>query len=304
MDLTRPVSYRGLFLNGATGGPGGGNPINGMRLVRVRYTDVPAIGYTEKKSLEDGLDASDVWLGGRNIVLQGEVFGTSKADLFDSLDVLRLKFTATDCYAESPSTRGYLPLAFEVPTLHLGAFPTGFIERVLNVRPLAQPEHDIEFQAIGGRATEGYALPYVARVQARDPRFYAPTPVESFLTGAGGSGAVVNRGNYPAPLSILLRPDSTAAGSFLLTGLGTSMNIVIPAGGADRFVSVDSHNKVVTLIVGSTETLRMDLPTFNSGTTWPKVPPTPEGSSAAFDWSVSGVSLISPSRLAFSEAWV
>lgn len=303
MDLTRPVLFRGLFLNGAAGGPGGGNPIDGMRLVRASYP-VPAVGYTEKKSLEDGLDASDVWLGGRNLLLQGEVFAANKANLFDALDVLRLKFTATDCYAESPDTRGYLPITFEVPTEHLGHWPTGFVERELRVRPIAQPELDYEFVALGGRTGKGYVVPYVARLQSRDPRFYHPTTVESMLAGGGGSASVVNRGNYPAPVQILLRPDSAAAGTFVFTGMGSSMNVVIPAGGSDRFVRVNAHDKICTLIVGTVETLRMDLVTFNSGTTWPKVPPTPDPTTAAFDWSVSGVGLISPSRLFFNEAWV
>lgn len=306
MDLTRPVSYRGFFLNGVQGGPGGNNPLDGRRLIRASYTAVPAIGYTEKKSLEDGLDASDVWLGGRDVVLQGEVFAHSKSALFDDLDLLRLKFTATDCYAEDPEGKGYLPLLFEQPTEHLAHWPSGFSERQILVRPSRQPEHDIEFQAIGGIATNGFVCPYVARLQARDPRFYHPFPVESFLSGDVGSGAVANRGNYPTPANFFLRPadGQSWAGTFTFNGMGTSMLVTIPAGGSGRIVRVDSHQKVCTLIVGSVETLRMDLIVFNSGTTWPKVPPTPEGSSVGFEWSLPGFTLVSPSRMFFSEAWV
>jgi hypothetical protein len=303
MDLTRPVSFRGLFLNGASGGPGGNQPIDGQRLTRVNFSDVPAVGYTEKKALEDGLDASDVFLGGRTITLQGEVFQNTKAALFDMLDVLRLKFTATDCYAESPGTRGYLPLSFEVPTALLAYWPTGFIEREIWVRPLTQPQYDIELAAVSGVEDNGYVLPYVARLQAKDPRFYHPTAVDAFLSGGGGSGALVNRGSYPSPLTVVIRPDSAAAGTFHLSGLGTSMDVTIPAGSVGRFVFIDSLNKICVLVMDAVETLRMDLPTFQSGTTWPRVPPTPLGQSAAFDWT-SSVGLTSPSRLTFSEAWV
>jgi hypothetical protein len=306
VDITRDVFYRGLKLTGAVGGPGGNSPIAGIRLTRARYSDVNTFGYTEKKSLEDGYDASDVFMGMRVVVLTGEVFAATKAALFDQLDLLRLKFTPTDAYNESSAKRGYLPLSFSQPTDLLSYWPSGFIDRVLYARPSTQPEHDIEFGSIGGRESDGFVVPFTARLEAKDPRFYNPEDIEEFISGTSGSGTLQNRGNYPAPLNILLHILSTSStsGVFTLTGMHTNMEVAIPALAQDRTIRIDSVNKVVTYATATApEALRMDLIEFNAGTTWPFVSPTPEGDSPeGYDWA-STRSLASQSRLFFAEAW-
>lgn len=305
MDLTRPITYRGLPLTGAAGGPGGNQPIQGIRLTRVRFSDVSVHGYTEKRSLDEGMDASDVFLGLRQVVLQGEAYGASKAALFDLLDLLRLKFTPTDAYNEDPANQGYLPLTFEQPTLFTDYWPGGVVERCIYLRPDIQPDHTIEFGAIGGRQADGYVVPFSVRLQAKDPRFYHTALIEEFISGTSGSGTLLHRGNYPSPLNILLQVPAaqSSSGVFTFTGMGTNMQVDIPAGAQDRTLRIDATKKVVTLTVNSTETLRMDLIEFLAGTTWPKMPPIPDGDSpAGYDWS-STRSLAVQSRLFFREAW-
>lgn len=305
MDITGPVVYRGLTLTGAVGGPGGDNPIEGIRLTRARYSDATVHGYTEKRSLDDGMDASDIFLGARQVVIQGEVFARSKAKLFDLLDLLRLTFTPTDAYREDPDNRGYLPFAFTQPTLYTIYWPTGVVNRVIYLRPEAQPDHTVDFTALGGRATDGYVVPFSTRLQAKDPRFYSPALTEEFISGSAGSGVLYNKGNYPAPLDILvhLSAADSGGGVFDFVGLGSNMQVTIPAGASDRTLRIDGHKKVVTMTVNDVETLRMDLIEFTAGTTWPVVPPTPEGDSpAGFQWT-SGVPLAVQSRLFFRDTW-
>jgi hypothetical protein len=304
MDITSDITYRGLLLTGAAGDAG--EPIEGFRITRARYGDVSVHGYTEKRSLDDGMDASDVFLGARQVLLQGEVYAKSKAALFDALDILRLTFTPTDAYNESPRTRGYLPLAFSQPTTHLVHWSTGVIPRVLHCRPTAQPDHDIQFAAMNDADPDGgFVVPFVLRLEAKDPRFYGATDIESFLgSGTGSSPTVRNRGNYPAPANLVLSTTATGAKTFTLIGLGTNMEVTIPAGTGTRTVVVDGYAKVVTLTIGTTETLRMDLIKFNAGTTWPKVLPTPEGTpNLQFTWTFAGGGLVTGSRLFFRETW-
>ena len=304
MDLSRPVTYRGLTLTGAQGGPGGDNPIEGIRLTRANYSNVSVHAYVEKRSMDDGFDASDVFIGMRDIQLQGEVFASSKAMLFDLLDALRLKFTPTDAYNEDPTRQGFLPLAFSQPTLFVVYWPTGFCDRVIYARPSATPQHDINFAAIGGRPSDGYVVPFQAALVAKDPRFYAPTPVEEAMTGTTDTGTLQNRGTYPAPLNLILQGPAATAVTFDLVGMGTNMVVTIPASTPAGVLRVDSVKKVVTLTVGATETLRMDLIDFLAGTTWPKVPPTPEGDSpAGFTWNATAA-LAAGSEMFFNEAWV
>ena len=307
MDITRPISYRGLLLTGAYGGPGGAQPIEGIRLTKARFVDVSVHGYTEKKSLEDGMDASDVFIGTRRVALQGEVFAQTKAQLFEYLDALRLLFTPTDAYAESPARRGYLPLSFSQPTMQTTFWPSGFVDRVIYVRPAMQPDYEIDLSAISGIATAGYSLPFSVLLEAIDPRFYSPVQAEQALSGYGATGGLTNRGNYPAPLNFIIVMPASAAGSYVFTwaGVGSSFTVAIPAGSIERTIRVDSIEKVVTLEQNAVETLRMDLVTFSGNSTYPKVPLTPEGESAAgFTWSCNGPLDGAKARLWYNEAWV
>ena len=308
MDITEDVTYRGLLLTGADHGPGGNHPIEGIRTTRVRFGDVSVHGYTEKKSLDDGFDASDVFLGTRVVNIRGELFARDKAGLFDMLDLLRLKFTPTDAYNESPEQRGYLPLGFSQPTGLTVYWPTGFIERVLYCRPSMQPEHDLEFSALGEQDEDGYVVPFTLQLEAKDPRFYNPLPVTEYIVGTvmtQGSGNITNRGNYPAPLNMLLHTLAAQEdeATFTFVGYGSNMTVTIPGGAEDRTIRVDSINKVCTLTVGEVETLRMDLITFTADTTWPKVLPTPEGAAPdGYNWSCTE-DLDAASRFFLQEAW-
>lgn len=304
MDLTKPVSYRGILLN-AAGTPEAGAAIAGVRLTEVKFTDVGVHGYVEKKSLSDGMDASDVYMGQRNVALVGEVFAEDKGWLFDYLDALRLKFTPTDAYAEDPDKRGYLPLYFQTMTKYTSHWPGGVVDRMLFCRPTTQPDHSIQLAAISENNSRGYVVPFSARLEAKDPRFYYIDSIDASLPGiGGGSGTFTNRGNYYTPLNFILQPSTTGGGTFLFSGVGSNFDCTIPAGTVGRIVRVDSLNKVVTLTENDIETLRMDLINFNAGTTWPQVPPTPEGDSpAGWSWS-SSVSLDGAvSRAFFNEAW-
>lgn len=302
MDLTLPVSYRGIILNAADS-PAPGAPIAGVRLTKVNFSDVTVHGYTEKKSLSDGMDASDVYMGQRNVELQGEVFASDKGYLFDYLDQLRLKMTPTDAYAEDPDTRGYHPLYFQVATKYTTHWPTGVVDRMLNVRPKKQPEYSVDIGSIGG-TRDGYVVPFKVEMEAKDPRFYYITSDDTALSGTSGSGTMTNKGNYYTPLNFILKPTTTGGGVFAFSGIGTNFSLTIPAGTVGRIVRVDALNKVTTLTENDVETLRMDLITFNAGTTWPQVPPTPEGESAAgYNWSSSATLDGAISRAFFNEAW-
>ena len=308
MDLTRDIVYRGLKLTGAAI-PVGGGPIEGIRLTRARYSEASVHGYVEKKSLEDGMDASDVFLGMRSIELAGEVYAATKGGLYDTLDILRLTFTPTDAYNESPSQRGYLPLYFSQPTLLLGHHPDGFIERVAYARPAATPSYEVQFAGLGGDPARGFSVPFTARLECKDPRFYADQRTEVYFSGTESPvGAfVINRGLYAAPVNFLLQmpASQTAEALFDFNGMDSHFTCKIPAGTQERVVRIDSLQKVVTVTTNNIETLRMDLPVFLSGSTWPKVKHTPQTDvdGIAYSWTCTEA-LGSASRLFFQEAWV
>lgn len=303
MDLTLPVSYRGLILNAADT-PAPGAAVAGIRLTRAKFSEVGVHGYVEKKSLSDGMDASDVYMGQRSVAMAGEVYAQDKGDLFDFLDQLRLKFTPTDAYNEDPDKRGFLPLYFQVQTKYTTYWATGIVDRMLFCRPSRQPDFAISIESIGGRESDGYVVPFSVDLIAKDPRFYYIGSSDTNLSGTSGSGTLTNRGNYPTALNFILEPSTTAEATFNFSGVGSNFDVTLPAGVAGRLVRVDSVNKVVTLTENDVETLRMDLITFNAGTTWPQVPAIPEGESAAgYNWSSTVALSATLSRMFFNEAW-
>jgi hypothetical protein len=308
MDIARPVTYRGIVLNSASFGAGGNNPIAGMRLTRVTFAPVTIHAYVEKNALKDGMSASDVFMGMRRVDMVGEVYGERKADLFDRLALLRYALTPTSAYAAAPTEKGYLPLTFEVPTTYISDWPSGYIQQSIRARPAAMPDWVITHEAIMAESARGFVIPVSMSFEAKDPLIYNPTRKVEYFDGLSGSGYVRNRGTYPTPMSLVLRRSGSLTGGciFAFVGLGANMAVTIPAGTTDRYVIVDSVNRVVYYDEGEGPTLRMDLidTERESGYTWPTVPPTPEGESAAiYSWSAT-TPLDDLSEMSFYEAWV
>lgn len=299
MDLTRPVEYRGLQLNDAATQPNG--PIVGIQLDTADYSEVPAVGYSEKRSAGDGFDSSDVFLGARRVVLAGTVYGADRADLFDRLQSLRLAFSPTSAYADSPGTFGYIPLDFDVPTNDI-AFPSGFIAQCLRVRPSRMPSWAIRRDQIGGVTDNGLAVQWQAALDAKDPRVYAQVQ-QDFATWVGrtsGSGTFTNKGDYPAPLDILLfAPAGAAAATLDLVIAGSNMHLKMPTNATKpQILRYDGGEKVVRLQVDTTITLRMDLLSFTAGTTHPLIKP----GSNPFTYA-RGVAIGAGSHMWFWESW-
>lgn len=272
MDLTRPVSYRGLDLNDVTQTPAGN--LYGIQIDSADYSDVAAQGYLEKRSMADGYDASDIFLGQRRVMLQGTVYGQSRPEAFDKLQRLRWVFTPTTAYAESPGEQGYLPLNFEVPTLNEIDWPTGYIAQCVRVRPSRQLMFAIRRDQTGGDG--GLGIQWQAQLDARDPRVYAQEPVDldEWPRQRNGSGSMCNRGDYPAPLNVLIyAPAGQAEAMFHLQIAGSNMHIKTEGGSAAQVVRYRGADKVLTVQDGPNENLRMDLLWFTAGTTHPLIQP-------------------------------
>jgi hypothetical protein len=310
MDLDRPITYRGIDFNHVDV-LAGESKRSGYIVEEVNYGSVAGVGYTEKRAQGDGNDASDVYLSARRIEMRGYVYGESKADGFDKLQDLRSAFTPTAAYLESPSERGYLPLEFDIPTLDLTNFPSGYKLMQLFARPRAQPEFTIKrdsgSQSHGTR--KGNAIAWSASLECKDPRIYLRDPtglpytgVEYFTTGE--TGVLRNRGDYPAPLDVLLDVAAGASGTCTCrfeVG-GGDMTITIPASSNAQLIRYSSVLKVLTVEVNSVEVLRMDLMKVEVGSTHLFVPPSPPD--APYHISrVGSYTLGSQTRMMYNEAF-
>jgi hypothetical protein len=300
LDLSRAIIYRGLDLNGcAQLAPG--ERLYGSLLGSVQMGNVPGVGWTEKRSLGDGNDASDVYLGPRRIFLTGHLYGRSRAEMFDFQQALLTTLSPTAAYNETPSDFGYNPLYYSVPTLNSDfeeETEGGVRLRVLriNVRPLATPTVDINRDASGGLEELGSGIAWSSVLEAKDPRVYVYPDQEVDLT-VEESGTFFNRGDYPAPLNVLLVLPSTSADVFHFVGAGTNMHIDIPAATVQQVFRYDGYLHILTVETNGVEVLRMDLLRFVNETTHPVVQP---GTS---DWSYEGPALSAGSRLFWAEAF-
>lgn len=273
MDPTRPISYRGFNFN--TIDSLEDSKQRGCRVDHVWLGDVEVDGYTEKRSLDDGHDASDVFQGMRTIRMVGTLFGESRGALFDRLRAMRAAVNPRLAYDEVPEEKGYLPLLFYEPTEVTGDWDEGVIPLFIKSRAVTGVRTDIEYRGAGGEDSSPLALPYDVTFRAIDPRVYAQNRSEHFINGTAGDITFVNRGTYMAPLNILLVLGAQAAHArtFTFTGAGTTFDLVIPAGDESLVVRFDGMKKVVTSQTAddaSTEKLVMDF--VSEDLVWPVVP--------------------------------
>lgn len=274
MDLTQPVEYRRFLLNNPHRQSSGG-PITGCILERVNYSNVPGVGYTEKRALGDGYDASDVFMGMRRIQLQGTIYALTPGELFDRKQALVAAFSPTLAYAESPSTFGYLPLDWYEPTAD-----TRYVNPNRHVycfvRPSSLPQFEVIRDKIGRKnAQEGLALQWQTVVEAKDPRIYLdPAHYYYFYpnSSTSGSGTFLNRGDYPAPLQVLLEITAHADTRYWhFTGGGVVMTITLPITTVTQIFRYDGYLKILTVEENDKVGLRMDLLDFDAEITHPLI---------------------------------
>lgn len=317
MDISKSISYRGLEVNGVA--LQSGTVLRGISIEQADYSDVTVDAYVEKRAGTDGMHASDVFLGARQVSLNGHIYATSVAELFDYLHVVRSVFSPTSAYGDDPGSGGFLPLHFQQSTLDLASFSGGIVPLFMNLRPRVPPR----FQIIRDRQNSSanwYArptsTPWSAQLWAKDPRVYVD-PAQSLDMTAGPPALwqvqnAINRGDYESPLNIILVIGSTqppAGAKFQVKGLNNidmtitieqKANTVYRWMGNDRVLLVED-------VAQSTLILRMDLVSFATSNHKPMVPASINPSSRPFstpvNWYRSGNILQPGSRLFWNEAF-
>ena len=325
MDLTRRIGYRGFNLNSIRSDSQTRDMV-GCEVTRASYHGVQGVGYDEKKAMADGYDSADVWLGKRAISLSGNLYGRTRAELFDILTDFLGKVSPTAAYDEAPSNKGFLPLDFYLPTERLqqynddntlfnqpwystgtksgdGPFPNGLRHVCFMARPVSMPDLSFVSDMHGGPDDGALSVAWTAVLEARLPWMlnYAFTE-QAMGQRDGDSGTVRNRGNRPAAFELKLivpykyKGNMTDAGGLRLIGLGTNMRISVPAVNADQTIRYDSYHKVLSV----NGALRMDLLTFAKGFDHGKV----RVGSTSWEWHQDSTkNLKAGSYFRFRDTW-
>ena len=307
MDLDQPISYRGYALNTVEIQSGDGKR-RGCLVEEADFGTVLGVGYTEKRAQGDGNDSSDVYLSARQVHLRGFIYGETRADAFDRLQDLVSALSPTGAYAASPSQKGYLPLTFDTPTQNFEDFLDGWRQLQVYARPRAQPTFRIRRDTgAGGNHLKGGAIEWAADLECKDPRIYLRAPVWTYFNGSE-SGRLPNRGDYPAPVDILIDiAAGAAAGGSIRFQIGMAdLTITVPSSANHRILRYSaSLGGILTLEENAVEALRMDLLTLDSNANRPVVRPGGDDYiiTKTGTYTITGNSIDTGSRLMHNEAF-
>jgi hypothetical protein len=315
----QPVRYGGVEFNSVE--QLGEGKRRGTILEEFDFGRSQGVGYTEKRAQDDGLDASDVYMGSRVVNIVGVTYGSTPGDLHDQLQRVRSVLTPTIAYGFSKPDYGYIPLEFSLPTENDTDFPGGWRRLEFRARPVGQPQFSLRRDAgsengVPNNGSFGAGILWRATLECKDPRMYLRpdiwVPADPDTTTLPDSGTLKNRGDYPAPLDILLvMPAATTATSKVVIQAGdANMTILLGKAGppvesfpAGTVVRYSGELKVLTVQTPGapgTDVLRMDLLSFQNDTTHPKVPP---GSSGYAVTRTAIAAFAHGSRFMYSESY-
>jgi hypothetical protein len=309
--LDAPIQYNGVDLNTVI--DLGNGLRSGCLIESFDYGASQGVGYVQKRSQDDGMDTSDVYMGQRRIDLAGTVYGGTIAELFDNLQNIRTIFTPTISLATDQPDHGFIPLTFSLPTMDdqfdsaAGDGTAPYVKELeFRARPLGQPQFSIRRDqgAFNGEGSgRGGGIVWRASLMCADPRMYVRPDVWVPFLGPQTAHPIVNRGDYPAPLDILIGVTASSAGSWFEIDVGGSTMHIALGALTNAVVRYSGTLKVLTLQLSgaSTDTLRMDMLSFLNNTTHPKVQ---AQDGMVYNIRMSGVTTIaSGSRLMYSESF-
>lgn len=277
MDTTELITYRDFTLNDPDiafdAGVGLGKGVTGSVVDSFDISDVDIVQFLEKRALEDGMDASDVFQGSRRLRMTGTLYGKTRPIFYDKVDEFMAATAAVLAQRDEPANKGYVPLYFSTPTNDAAWTAEGFVIPKF-VYALPRVRHiaiERDSQGEGISPNKGLAATWSATWLMKDPAIYGVVPIDVDLTG-NTSGSWTNRGNYISRLNFLIEVGA-AAGSFTISAGDATFVITVPASSGNRIFRYNGKEKYLTMEENSVEVLRMDLLGLDSEGAHPNIPP-------------------------------
>jgi hypothetical protein len=226
MNFANAVAYASLSINTATRTAAG--PMVGYLVDQFDPSVVDVVAFLDKRALQDGVDASDIFLGGRRLGLVVSVFGSTKGDFWDKAQALLAAFSPTLNYGADTAALGFRALTFFQPTADIVSWPTSAYPNGIPLqyfaRPLAPPTYSMVRDEDGGTSARGLSKQFRLALLAKDPRKYAQTATEHTITTA--STTATNLGDYPTfPTITIVTTTNTGVMSFSIAGTAFSATL-------------------------------------------------------------------------------
>lgn len=291
MRFDRPISFNGWTASLARAA--GGRPSSGYVVDSIEPSRVGAVGYIDKRAIQDGLDANDIYLGGRDLGVVVTAYGSTWGDFWDKTQDLLAAFSPTLAYAADSANAGFLAFDFIQPTADTASWPTATyaygIPLRYYLRPVGPPAYTLRRDEVGGDETQGLSHRFDISLIAKDPRKYAQTETSYTITTSTQTGTY--RGDYPTKPIITFAVTATGSSAFTLTVNGIANVINLSAVSSGNF-TLDYGKKTLVNYLGANVA---SLLTTVGG--WPDV-----GASAP-TFSMSGNTGISVPVFKYREAW-
>lgn len=240
MNLGATISYNSLSINTVTQSAGG-RPSVGYVVESFEPVPPESVGFVEKRALQDGLDASDVYLAGRLFRLVVTAYGSSQGQLWDKAQDLFEAFNPRIAFDADTANLGFLPFDFYQPTADISTWPTSTypngIPMRYYMRPVSTPQYVVRRDADGGVAAAGKSKPFNITLLARDPRKYLQSTVAASITTA--TQTVSYRGDFPTFPVITVSFSAAGSSAFTLTVNGEALVINLSGETNGGFLSID-----------------------------------------------------------------
>jgi hypothetical protein len=277
VDTTQPIIYRAYTLNDPElafdpdlGGLGTG--AQGSIVDSFDISDVDIVQFIEKRALEDGMDASDVFQGARRVKMTGTLYGKTRALFYDEVDAFMAATAAVLAQRDEPANKGYVPLYWAKPTNRAEYAPESqVIEQFVYALPRVR-HFAIDRDSQGGAQNKGLAATWSATWLLKDPAIYGVLPIDVDLSGGNVNDTWTNRGNYISRLNFLCVVGS-GAGTITIAAGDATLTITVPSSSGDRTIAYNGKEKFLTFEENSIVTLRMDLLGLDSAGAHPTIPP-------------------------------
>lgn len=225
MDFNSPI-----YINTASGGTLDLNSIaasdlttslgmrSGYKVLASSIGEANAVGYVDKRAVDDGIDIGDSYLSGRQFSMVIGVFGSSLGDFHSKIQALSNVMRVNPRYYDS--SYGFRNITFSQPTIDLSTYSTGSAPLRMIVRPMGIPAisydstHSINPNIGSGK---GYAATMRLNFLAKEPYRYRQDQRSisvsvGSVTSATTTTSLPNVGAVPVtPVVEIIHPSTTTA---------------------------------------------------------------------------------------------
>lgn len=196
-------------------------PRSGYKVMAASVGASNAVGYVDKRAVDDGVDVGDAYLTGRQIDIQCAVFGSTLADFHSKMqelsDIMRINPRFYD------NSFGFRELKFSQATIDTSTYTDGVAPLRFVVRPMGVPNVVYNQAAsidhsISTSASRGFSSTINLTFMAREPYRHRQTERQisinvSSVSSSSTTTSLPNVGTaFARPIVEIIHPSSTTAG--------------------------------------------------------------------------------------------